>query len=206
MVLKTLAILFLSASIGLAIPIDIGPPGAYFSRSFDMPEFNGTSLQGQSLTLDFTFNQYINVVHKASAALSVAIGFTTDAAVTNQVIGSSELMLDGQALSLKHESTGTSFGPGGFAYGMIAGPYLGQFFAINGEHFELILPNDPNVSIIGGSLTFSAGDVVDAPAPFTIGERLRPVPDMGSTFPLLLLGLLGVLACRAITIASRIDS
>jgi len=115
MVLKTLAILFLSASIGLAIPIDIGPPGAYFSRSFDMPEFNGTTLQGQSLTLDFTFNQYINVVHSRNAALSVDIRFTTNAAVTNEVLGTSYLTLDGQALSLKHEGTGTSFGPVGFA-------------------------------------------------------------------------------------------
>ena len=185
------------------IQIDLGPPPVV-SHGLTVPfaDLNGTSLSGQSLSLDFIFSgpQFVRLfsvtsdfevlVKLQTNSLGDAGGFVDGTGFLSDQLGNP--LQPTQVLGLASSSDGSmSAGlfplfPGSGAPGR---PF--DFFAV---HFDLSLPNNSSFEITGSEfelLNFAGG-------PFGVGPGVPNdiVPDTADAIYLLGMGLVGLLVAR----------
>jgi hypothetical protein len=198
------------------ISADLGPPHTitYQTSPSSFDALQGTPLDGQTLSLDFSFSngEYVRIFNVTS--------WTFDASVKLQTDGSGLLgFLDGTGYLVDINGNAIpGYGVTGSASGSDGSLFLGLFpllkdengtpdtdllrpFDFYGVHYDLILPdvNDPSIHLTAGQFTlFSDPDGVFGIGP---GVPANVVPDSGSTVLLfgvafLVIGLLSVRYCR----------
>ncbi|MBV9010248.1 MAG: hypothetical protein JO354_13960 [Verrucomicrobia bacterium] len=191
----TLAVVF-GALIGAhasQISVNLGPAphitshvGATFST------FDGTHLNGQTLSLDFSFanNEFARLFSVTNPSFEVLVTLQTSA---SRVVG----FLNGTGYLLGQY--GTVLGPPQFlgsASGNDGSMSAGMFPLLSGEfappldfygtHFNLLLPNSPRVTITGGELQLlTPGEVPNDVFGIGPGVPANIVPDSGNTVLLL---------------------
>lgn len=183
-----------------ATPININlgaSPKVTWDVGTSFNDLNGIALQGQTLSLDFSFSgKFVRLFSVTSDTFDIQITLQTNG--QPGFLDGTGYLFDQQGNPLDApQALGGASGNGSTAAGLL--PLLAgglqrplDFF---GVHFDLILPNNPSVAI-----TSSDFELVSNPGePFGIGPGVPPniVPDAGSSFSLLILGsLAAVLAAR----------
>jgi hypothetical protein len=177
----------------VAIPIDLGKTGTSIDKSIVFSDLNETSLNGQTLALDFTFTG-----NKFGRLFTITSGF--EVAVTLQTEASSSPgFLDGVGF-LEEGSTGlhppqelgsASSSSGEMIVGLFPPSDLQRPLDFSAIHFDLIFPVNPSVEVTGGKFQLLSTEG----APFGVGPGIPAdiVPDVGGTFLLLSIGLAGVI-------------
>jgi len=183
------------------IDLDLGTPPHVTSKvtnSFDA--LTGTALQGQTLSLDFTFShgEFVRLFTITSNPFVGLLKLQTNSSGMLDFLNGTGFLVDQQGNPLEQpQQLGSASGNNGsLAAGLF--PLLPgdlqrplDFFGI---HFDLTLPVSPFVSITGEEFLFSS----DRDRPFGVGPGVPPdiVPDQGSTLLLLSLALLGPILAR----------
>jgi hypothetical protein len=200
-VLIVAAILILSVSgVGrveaLTIGIDLGEP-ATFSSDTTVPfeDLNGTSLLGQTLSLDFLFadNEFVRLFTLTGGAYSVGLSLQTNlSGFVGFLDGMGFLMDDnGAPLHTQQDLGSASADDGRMFVGLF--PFLSgelvEPFDHYGVHFDLTFPENTSVEVIGGQFR--------AIGFFGIGPGLPPniVPE-SATMIFLASGFLGLAGFR----------
>jgi hypothetical protein len=164
-------------------------------------DITGTGLQGQTLSLDFLFlnGKFVRLFNATSNTFDILITLQTSGAGQVGFLDGTGYLFDqqGNPLDAPQVLGSASGNNGSMAAGLF--PLLGgglqrplDFF---GVHFDLILPNDPSVTITSSDF----GLLSDPGAPFGIGPgvpRDITTPDTGSSFLLVCLGSLGLMLVR----------
>ena len=184
------------------ISIDLGssPNIATHVDTF-FSDLNGTSLQGQTLSLDFLFanGKFARLFSVTDPSFAILITLNTSGSGVVGYLGGTGSLLDqnGAALGSPDLLGSASFDDGSMAVGLF--PLLsGQFSTpldFFGVHTDLLLPSNPSVTIIGGEFQLvSAG--ANSRDVFGIGPGVPRdiVPDSGSTLLLSTLMLITLLA------------
>lgn len=175
------------------IQINLGPPTIYNNVNVGPISFsnlNGTSVDGSSLSIDFSFtgNEWVRLFANTTPLFEVGLTLRTNAGTFPGVVTApSGYLVDkyGNAIpnagvtATAQGSTGTTF-VGLFPLLLDSGgtPNPAVMFPLDfyGVHFSFNLPNDPSVSVIGADFTlFGSG----SGSQFEV-EPL--VPDSGSAF------------------------
>lgn len=205
-------LLFLSfAPLAHATPIvvDVGTPGTYFEkRGLALPAFNGTALQGQTLSFDIVFTDSVTILPGqydwdfdlglsfATNARNIVVGFAsgtgyiTDAA-GNRLCGVRPL---GSIAYYDQSSAGFGVGLSPFLLNKngTIDPSLSTPLTFYGAHFNITLPDSPYF-MTGGEVDFFAQQTRYAHG-FRIGVH---VPDSGKT------AVLFSITLAALAIANR---
>lgn len=208
---RTRVVIFASVLVACAsyanatlIEVDLGPAPKITSQTPLSPfgALNGTPLEGQSASVDFSFS------HNEFVRLFTSTSPTFDALVTLQTNGSGFLgFLEGTGYLVDIDGKAIpGFGITGSSSGSDGSMALGLFPLLNdkdgtpnpnllrpldfyGIHFDWSFPdvNDPSIHVTGGEFTL----ISDAPGVFGIGPGIPAdvVPDYGSTLFLLGIGL-----------------
>jgi hypothetical protein len=192
------------------IDLDLGIPPHVTSKvtnSFDA--LNGTALQGQTLSLDFTFShaEFVRLFTVTSKSFLALLKLQTNSPGTvdpNSLDGTGFLVdQQGNPLQLPQE-LGIATGDNGLLAGGLLPLVPGDlqspldFF---GVHFDLTLPVSPSVSITGEEFLFKS----DGNRPFGVGPGVPSdiVPDSGGTAVLLSITLAGLISMRAWVTSTR---
>src|SRR5947209_530693 len=166
------------------IDLDLGTPPHVTSNvtnSFDA--LNGTALQGQTLSLDFTFShsEFVRLFTVTSSPFVALLKLQTNSSSMVDFLSGTGFLVDQQGNPLQQpQQLGSAAGNNGLlAAGLF--PLLPgdlqrplDFFGI---HFDLTLPVSPFVSITGEEFMFKSD------APFGVGPGVPAdiVPEGGST-------------------------
>jgi hypothetical protein len=185
-----------------SISIDLGvSPNITSDDGVSFTDLAGASLQGQTLSLDFSFTnrKFVRLFSITSNSFDILVTLQTNGAGQVGFLDGTGYLIDQQGNPLDAPQVlGIASGNNG---SMAAGlfPLLGgglqrplDFF---GVHFDLILPNNPSVAITSSDF----GLLSDAGAPFGIGPGVPPditTPDTGDSFILLYLSLVAVILVR----------
>lgn len=194
------AVLMACAGTVQATPFDIGPNGTSYSRSFSFGQFNGTQMEGQTLSFDINFNNNVHLFRHTDSAFSVSLAFQTNGTDNTGFILGRGCLLDAlgdQMCGLR--TLGSARSDAAVWVGLyplfddVTGIALDIARPLDfyGVHIELTLP-DTGLIITDGGLSFLAQDFRqngNRSNPFRIGPA-RNVPDSGSTMLLLCLGIL----------------
>ena len=197
---------FYTARAGATL-INIGLGGSPKITSGDGASFtdlNGTVLQGQTLSLDFSLSngKFVRLFSITSNTFDIQITLQTNGSGQLGFLDGTGYLVDSQGISIP------GFGVTGSASGndlltILLFPLLKDkngtpnddlprpldFF---GVHFDLTLPNNPSVAITGSNFALSS----DPGAPFGVGPGVPRdiVPDSGSTLLFLTLSVLPLVA------------
>jgi hypothetical protein len=198
----------------IAIQIDLGNPGTLSNDlAVAFNGLNGTSLLGQTLSLDFTFTnqEFVRIFTVTSDSFIAGLNLQTDGSGLVGFLQGTGYLLDAQGNAIP------GFGVTGSASGDDASMFIGLFpllkdsngtpndqlhrpFDFYGVHYDLTFPSNPSVAVTAGQFR-----LLSDTGPFGIGPGLptdiRPAPDMGSTLLLLGFGLIALMGMR-IRIAS----
>ena len=195
------------------IELSLGPPGTITSQTPLSPfdELNGTLLNGQNLSVDFSFsnNEFARIFSVTSPDFLASIKLETNGSGILGYLGGTGYLIDAQGNAIPgYGITGSASGDSGWL-GISLFPLvkdengtpntdLLRPFDFYGVHYDLIFPDldDPSIYVTGGnfSLTDPGGHV------FGIGPGGLPrniVPDSGSTLLLLGMGIALTLGFRA---------
>jgi len=207
--LRTLALAFsvvcssfcLPSAHATPISISLGDsPNVTSGVGTSFTDLNGASLNGQTLSLDFFF------LNQKFVRLFSITSNSFDAQITLQTSGWGQVgFLSGTGFLIdKHgnplgapQDLGSASGDGTMAAGLFplfAGG-LHRPLDFFGVHLDLTLPDAPLVAITGSDFTLSS----DPDAPFGVGPGVPhdiTTADTGSSFLLLSLGSLGLMAVR----------
>jgi len=170
-------------SLGLATAdaalIDVGPNGFTFDRTVGYAKLNGVILSGQSLSIDLVFSQPI-FIQQGVTRFDVALSLQTDTPFPGFIVGTG--FVNGSAVPTGHGqgSRGTTF-IGAFPFDF--GSPFTKPFRLDEIRFHVTLP-DSGAVIESGEIDFIS---LHRGKPFYIGS----VPESGSTFLFLMLGLVG---------------
>jgi hypothetical protein len=162
---------------------------------------DGTALQGQTLSLDFSFlnEKFVRLFSITSSSFDAQIFLQTSGSGEVGFLNGTGYLLDqhGNPLQAPQELGSASGDDGSMAAGLF--PLFGDglhrpqdFF---GVHLDLTLPDNPSVFITGSDFKFLS----DPDLPFGVGPGVPhniTVPDAGSSVLLLCLGLLGLVPPR----------
>jgi hypothetical protein len=160
---------------------------------------NGIALQGQTLSLDFTFSngKFVRLFSITSNPFVGLLKLQTNSPGMVDFLNGTGFLVDKHGHPLERpQQLGSASGDGWLAAGLF--PLLPgnlhrplDFFGI---HFDLTLPVSPSISITGETLLFSSDDK----RPFGVGPDVPSdlVPDEGSTLLLLSLASLGLIPVR----------
>src|SRR5882762_8100060 len=183
-----------------ATDIDLGAPGSYFNRTYDFTQLNAAPLNGQTVSVDLRFNNSAHLFPCVYPNFAYEIGFTfqTDGQGLVGFTFGRGTILDASGnpiFALQILGSASSDDDGRMSVGLFPLDTLTAPLDFYGAHFDLILPDNSNVSVTCGSLTLLAThDVVingNRPVPFRIGPH---VPESGNTISLFALALIGLFA------------
>jgi len=192
-------------AITIPVPVDLGQPRKMQGDIFVSTDaLSGTMVQGQTLNLDYQFNNLLYLYNNTSSGFYVAIRAETNMAPAPRfypsAVGSGNFVgLNGYHGPVVSFSGGGIFGPNvteilfGLAYPVP--PFSGahQQLYLTGLHFHLTLPDMNGVQITGLELHFDP----NAAHPWNNQWAIRNhVPETGSTLCLLCLASLSLLVCR----------
>jgi len=190
------------------IDLDLGTPPHVTSKvtnSFDA--LNGTVLQGQTLSLDFTFShaEFVRLFSVTPKSFIALLKLQTNSPGTLDFPNGTGFLVDqqGNPLQLPQE-LGSAAGDNGLLSSGLLPLLLGDlqspldFF---GVHFDLTLPVAPSISITGEEFLFKS----DGNAPFGVGPGVPSdiVPDGGSTALFLATTLAALISTRAWVTSTR---
>jgi len=195
------------ASLGVArsaaattIWLNLGPSMVTSNVNTSVDVLNGTTLQGQTLSLDFQFlnGKFVRLFSITSDSFLTLLRLQTNGSGTVGFLDGTGYLIDQQGNPLQQpQQLGSASGDNGsIAAGLF--PLLPgelqrplDFFGI---HLDLTFPVNPFVSITGGELALKS----DVHGPFGIGPGIPRdiVPEADNTFFLLGLGLLGTVVAR----------
>ena len=178
------------------IDLDLGPPPRVTSKvTNSFAALNGTALQGQTLSLDFTFSngEFVRLFTVTSNPFVALLKLQTNSSGMVDFLSGTGFLVDQQGNPLQPpQQLGSASGNNGLlAAGLF--PLLPgdlqrplDFFGI---HLDLTFPMAPSISITGEEFLFQS----DSSAPFGIGPGVPSdiVPDHGSTLFLLSFAFLG---------------
>jgi len=183
------------------IDLDLGPPPHVTSKvTNSFAALNGTALQGQTLSLDFTFSngEFVRLFTVTSNPFVALLKLQTNSSGMVDSLSGTGFLVDQQGNPLQPpQQLGSASGNNGLlAAGLF--PLLPgdlqrplDFFGI---HFDLTFPMAPSISITGEEFLFES----DSNAPFGVGPGIPAdiVPDKGFTLLLLSLALFGPILAR----------
>jgi hypothetical protein len=186
--MKTLLLLFLGAATAVSattlIPVDLGQPGAYFTKSY--PVAFSAPLQGQEIAFDIAFNNSITILAgQYSRYFDLGVVFHLDQPTLSFVQGTGFLTTPNGPVSC-------AFGGGAFAGGIFFGLFplltvndnLNPPVTFDGAHFDVILP------LSTSSITSSNIELLALTGPRANGFRIGPhVPENASSAFLLMVGV-----------------
>jgi len=180
--MKTLfsyALIALGLATADATPIDVGPNGFTFDRTARYADLNGAILSGQSLSIHLVFSQPI-FIQQGVTRFDVTLSLQTDTPSPGFTLGTG--FVNGIPVPTGHgeSSRGTTF-IGAFPFDF--GSPFTKPFRLDEIRFHVTLP-DSGAVIESGEIDFIS---LHDGKPFHIGS----VPESGSTFLLLMLGLVG---------------
>jgi hypothetical protein len=185
----------------ITIDLDLGTSPHVTSKvtnSFDA--MNGTALQGQTLSLDFTFSngEFVRLFTVTSNAFVALLKLQTNSSGMVDFLSGTGFLVDQQGSPLQPpQQLGSASGNNGLLaaglFPLLPGD-LSRPLDFFGIHFDLTLPVSPFVSITGEEFLFMS----DSNRPFGVGPDVPSdiVPDQGSTLLLLSLALLGPILAR----------
>jgi hypothetical protein len=162
---------------------------------------NGIALQGQTLSLDFSFSngEFVRLFSITSDSFQVQISLQTSGMGQVGFLSGTGFLFDqhGNALDPAQDLGSASGDDGSMAAGLfpLSGSGLPRPIDFFGVHLDLTLPNNPSVAITGSGLTLLS----DSGFPFGVGPGVPPdikTPDLGSSFLLLCLGSVGLILVR----------
>jgi len=190
-----------------SVGLDLGSAPQITSKvanSFDA--LNGTALQGQTLSLDFTFShgEFVRLFTITSPSFEVLLSLQTNGSGPLDFLQGSGYLIDSQGSAIPGFGvTGSASGNSLLGIGLF--PLLKDIngtpnndlprpLDFSGIHFDLTLPLDQFVSITGEQFSL----ISDRNHPFGIGPGvpIDIVSDQGSTLLLLSIGLLGLVRLR----------
>ena len=215
-IITLLAILLIPVSTrATTIEIDLGPPALYTGSSAQVgpiafSDLHGLPLNGSSVSLNFFFtnNEFVALFSNTASLFDIGVALLTNAGtypgfVTNAsayLIDQSGNAIPGFSVVGRADSSSGSTSVGFFPLleDSNGTPNTSLTFPLDfyGVHFGFTLPNDPSVSVIGADFTlFGNGD---QHSQFAVGPH---VPDSGSTWLLLLIGISGFIITNRILLA-----
>src|SRR5947208_1648820 len=190
------------------IDLDLGTPPHVTSKvtnSFDA--MNGAALQGQTLSLDFTFShgEFVRLFTVTSNPFVALLKLQTNSPGMVDFLSGTGFLVDQQGNPLQPpQQLGSAAGNNGLLaaglFPLLPGD-LSRPLDFFGIHFDLTLPVSPFVSITGEEFLFKS----DGNAPFGVGPGVPTdiVPETGSTLLLLSLALFGPISMRAWVTSTR---
>jgi hypothetical protein len=158
-------------------------------------ELNGMALQGQTLSLDFTFShgEFVRLFSITSDPFVGLLTLHTNSSGVDFLDGTGFFIdQNGQPLE-QPQQLGSASGNGWMAAGLFPGD-LERPLDFFGIHFDLTLPDSPFISITGEEFVFDS----NGNGPFGVGPGVPRdlVPDQDSTVLLLSLGSLALISAR----------
>ena len=169
---------------------------------------DGIALQGQTLSLDFSFlsGKFVRLFSITDNSFSAQIVVQTSGLGQVGFLSGTGFLFDqhGNPLDAAQDLGSASGNNGSMAAGLfplfgLGLPRPSDFF---GVHLDLTLPDNPSVLIASGSFKFLS----DSGFPFGVGPGVPPditTPDAGSSFLLLCFGWLALVLVRMrVTLAS----
>jgi len=185
----------------VTIDIGLGDPGKLLSeKTVAFSALNGTSLDGQSLPLDFIFSadEFVRVFTITTSYAVLVTLQTNGSGVVGFLHGTGHLLDQyGHGLCTPQTLGSASSSDASMAAGLFP-LFSGEFthpFDHYGVHYALELPVNSPISITGGEVRLYT---YDGNGPFGIGPGLPIdiVPDTGGTLFFLGIGLMGLMAVR----------
>jgi hypothetical protein len=187
-----------------SVGIDLGDSRRVaFDTIIPFSDLNGTSLLGQSESLDFLFSEdkFVRLFSVTTAYSVLLVLQTNGGGLVGYLDGTGFLLGDhGDALQSPQllgsaSSTSASMAAGLFPL-WAAGP--ARPFDHHGLHFNLHFPTNPSVEVTAGELRLSSHD---GRGPYGIGPGIPRdiVPDLGGTVVLLGIALAGLMGMRSRT-------
>lgn len=181
------------------IDLELGPSPHITTKVTDsFGGLNGTALQGETLSLDFTFSngKFVRLFTITSNPFVALLTLQTNGSGMLGFLDGTGFLVDQQGNPLQQpQQLGSASGDNGsLAAGLF--PLLPgglqrplDFFGI---HFDLTLPVNSSISITGAEFRLMSD------GPFGVGPGVPRdiVPDQGSTLLLLSLGALGLILAR----------
>jgi hypothetical protein len=192
----------------MTIDLDLGTPPHVTSEvtnSFDA--LNGIALQGQTLSLDFTFShgEFVRLFTVTSSAFMAHLELQTSSSREVGFLSGTGFLVDHQGNPMQQpQQLGSSSGNNGLLaaglFPLLPGD-LSRPLDFFGIHFDLTLPMSPFVLVTGEDFLLTS----DSGAPFGVGPGVPSdiVPDSGSTFLLLCFSVIGLLGLRHRLLARR---
>ena len=190
------------------IDLDLGTPPHVTSKvtnSFDA--MNGTALQGQTLSLDFTFShgEFVRLFTVTSSPFVALLKLQTNSPGMVDFLSGTGFLVDQQGNPLQPpQQLGSAAGNNGLLaaglFPLLPGD-LSRPLDFFGIHFDLALPVSPSLSITGEEFLFKS----NGNAPFGVGPGVPSdiVPDGGRTAVLLSITLAGLISMRAWVTSTR---
>lgn len=193
---------FLAVWTGSASATSIGldfPTGVTSDVSASFSALDGTSLAGQTLSVDFTFSndRFVRIFTITNPSFAVLLTLQTNGSGVVAFLSGTGYLIDQQGNSLQGpKDLGSSSGADG---SMNAGLFplfsdeLGRPFDFYGVHLDLALPINSLASITGGQ--FEVLSPI-ANQPFGVGPGIPRdiVPEAGNSLVLLGIALSGILS------------
>ena len=180
------------------IDLDLGTPPnvtSHVTNSFDA--LNGTALQGQTLSLDFRFShgEFVRLFSVTSTPFVALLKLQTGSFSNVDFLSGTGFLVDHQGNPMQPpQQLGSASGNNGLLaaglFPLLPGD-LSRPLDFFGLHLDLTLPMSPFVVITAEDFLFKS----DRNAPFGVGPGVPSdiVPDSGSAFLLLCLGVIGLL-------------
>ena len=190
------------------IDLDLGTPPHVTSKvtnSFDA--MNGTALQGQTLSLDFTFShgEFVRLFTVTSSPFVALLKLQTNSSDMVDFLSGTGFLVDQEGNPLQPpQQLGSASGDNGLLaaglFPLLPGD-LSRPLDFFGIHFDLTLPVSPSLSITGEEFLFKS----NGNAPFGVGPGVPSdiVPDGGRTAVLLSITLAGLISMRAWVTSTR---
>jgi hypothetical protein len=183
------------------IKIDLGAaPNITSQVGSSFAALDGIALQGQTLSLDFSFSnaEFVRLFSITSDSFHAQISLQTNGMGQVGFLSGTGFLFDqnGNPLDAAQDLGSASGNDGSMAAGLfpLFGSGLPRPSDFFGVHLDLTLPNNPLVAITSSGFTFSS----DSGFPFGVGPGVPPdiTPDLGSSFLLLCLGSIGLILVR----------
>ncbi len=191
------ALLAVATARATLIQVDLGGSGRLTNDTTALfGNLDGTSLDGQTLSLDFSFaNSEFARLFSVTTSYEVLVTLQTNGTGLVGYLDGTGYLTDqnGDPLHPIQDLGSASSSNGSMAVGLFPLPAVNTPVDDYGVHLNLLLPFNPSLEITGGEFRlYSYGDS----GPFGVGPGVprNLVPEGGDTAILLAIGLAGIIA------------